>query len=206
MQITTVGLDLAKNVFHIVGLNREGREVLKKRLTRAQVLKYFVNTPRCVIAMEACASAHHFARELRKLGHETKLIPPQYVKAYVRGQKNDTNDARAIGEAARVPTMRSVAVKTVEQQDLQALARMREGVLRSRTALVNRLRGLLGEYGIVRSQGLGTMRRRAARTARRCLQRFKRALPSPAQARIYRIDRARCPYRCVDRGAEGRRA
>ncbi len=109
MNVTTVGLDLAKNVFHIVGLSGQGREVLKKRLTRSQVLKHFANTPRCAVAMEACASSHYFARELRKLGHESKLIPPQYVKAYVRGQKNDYNDARAIAEAARVPAMRVVA-------------------------------------------------------------------------------------------------
>ncbi|SRR6266566_2681378 len=159
MNGTTVGLDLAKNVFHIVSLNGEGREVLKKRLTRAQVLRYFANTPRCVVAMEACASSHYFARELKKLGHEPKLIPPQYVKAYVRGQKNDYNDARAIAEAARVPTMRLVTVKTTEQQDLQALTRLREGTLRSRTALVNRLRGLLAEYGIVRGTGVSTMHR-----------------------------------------------
>lgn len=159
MNVTTVGLDLAKNLFHIVGLNAQGREILKKRLTRAQVLKHFAMAPCCEIAMEACAGAHYFARELKKLGHETKLIPPQYVKAYVRGQKNDYNDARAIAEAARVPGMRWVAVKTVDQQDLQALARMREGVLRSRTALVNRLRGLLAEYGILRGKGINTMRR-----------------------------------------------
>lgn len=110
MHVTTVGLDLAKNVFHIVGLNGAGREVLKKRLSRTQVLRHFTNMPRSVVAMEACAGSHHFARELKKLGHEPKLIPPQYVKAYVRGQKNDYNDAHAIAEAARVPTMRAVAV------------------------------------------------------------------------------------------------
>lgn len=159
MHVTTMGLDLAKDTFHSVGLNREGREVLKKRLTRGQLLKYFANLPRCVVAMEACASSHHFARALQTLGHEPKLIPPQYVKAYVRGQKNDYNDARAIAEAARVPGMRLVAVKTVEQQDLQALTRLREGVLRSRTALVNRVRGLLAEYGIVRAKGVAALRR-----------------------------------------------
>lgn len=159
MNVTTVGLDLAKNVFHIVGLNEAGREVLKKRLSRRQLLKHFANMPGAVIAMEACTSSHPFARELKKLGHEPKLIPPQYVKAYVHGQKNDYNDARAIAEAARVPSMRGVAVKTTAQQDLQALTRLREGVLRSRTALVNRLRGLLGEYGIVRAPGISAMRR-----------------------------------------------
>jgi len=159
MNVTTVGLDLAKNNFHMVGLDDKGREAQKKRFTRAQVLRYFANLPPCVVAMEACASAHHFGRELTKLGHTPKLIPPQYVKAYVRGQKNDYNDARAIAEAARVPSMRFIAVKGVAQQDLQALARMREGVLRTRTALVNRTRGLLAEYGIVRGKGVATLRR-----------------------------------------------
>ena len=105
MNITTVGLDLAKNVFHIVGLDAHGHEKMKKCLSRSQVLKHFANAPACVIGMEACASSHYFAREFRKLGHEAKLIPPQYVKAYVRGQKNDTNDARAIAEAVRVPSI-----------------------------------------------------------------------------------------------------
>lgn len=159
MHVTTVGLDLAKNVFHLVGLNAQGQEKMKKRLSRGQVLKYFANTPSCLIGMEACAGAHYFARELTQLGHEAKLIPPQYVKAYVRGQKNDTNDARAIAEAVRAPQMRFVAAKTVAQQDLQALARLREGTLRARTALANRLRGLLGEYGIVMAQGVNTLRR-----------------------------------------------
>src|SRR3989344_6331945 len=135
MNVTTVGLDLAKNVFHIVGLNAQGQEKMKKRLSRGQVLKHFANTPSCLIGMEACAGAHYFARELTKLGHEAKLIPPQYVKAYVRGQKNDTNDARAIAEAVRVPSMRFVTVKTVAQQDVQSLIRLREGTLRARTAL-----------------------------------------------------------------------
>ena len=123
MNITTVGMDLAKNVFHIVGLDAHGHEKMKKRLSRNEVLKHFANLPACVVGMEACASSHYFARELRKLGHEAKLIPPQYVKAYVRGQKNDTNDARAIAEAVRVPSMRFVTVKTVAQQDVQSLIR-----------------------------------------------------------------------------------
>lgn len=159
MNITTVGMDLAKDVFHIVGLDEQGHEKMKKLLTRRQVLKHFANHPACVIGMEACASSHYFARELRKLGHEAKLIPPQYVKAYVRGQKNDTNDARAIAEALRVPSMRFVTVKTVAQQDVQSLIRLREGAINARTAAANRLRGLLGEYGVVRAKGLGALRR-----------------------------------------------
>lgn len=132
MQITTVGLDLAKNTFHLVGLDAQGREAVKRQMSRAQVLRYFANLPRCTVGMEACAGAHYFAREISRHGHEVKLIPPQYVKAYLRGQKNDYNDARAIAEAVRSPSMRFVAAKTVAQQDLQALARLREGVLRSR--------------------------------------------------------------------------
>ena len=159
MNITTVGLDLAKNVFHLVGLDAQGREQRKKKLTRSQVLKHFANPPACVIGMEACASSHYFARELRKLGHEVKLIPPQYVRAYLRGQKNDYNDARAIAEAVRVPSMRFVAVKTVEQQDVQSLVRLREGAINARTAAANRLRGLLGEYGLVMSPSLSALRR-----------------------------------------------
>jgi len=159
MNITTVGLDLAKNVFHVVGVDARGHEQMKKRLPRGQVLKYVANLPRCLIGMEACGSAHYFAREMSKLGHEVKLIPPQYVKAYLRGQKNDYNDARAIAEAVRAPQMRFVAVKSVEQQDIQSLVRLREGLLQARTALVNRLRGLMGEYGIVIPQGMSALRR-----------------------------------------------
>ncbi len=160
MNITTVGLDLAKNVFHLVGLDAQGREQVKKKLSRSQVLKHFANHPACVIGMEACASSHYFAREFGKLGHQAKLIPPQYVKAYVRGQKNDTNDARAIAEAVRVPSMRFVAVKSVEQQDVQSLIRLREGAINARTAAANRVRGLLGEYGLVMVKGLSTLRRK----------------------------------------------
>jgi len=159
MNITTIGLDLAKNLFHIVGLDAHGHEKMKKRLSRSQVLRHFAQCPACVIGMEACASSHYFARELRKLGHAVKLIPPQYVKAYVRGQKNDTNDARAIAEAVRAPQMRFVAVKTVAQQDLQAVIRLRVGAINARTATANRVRGLLGEYGLVMGKSLGALRR-----------------------------------------------
>ncbi len=159
MNTTTVGLDLAKNVFHIVKLDKNAREVGKKRLTRSQLLTCFANHERCVIAMEACGGAHYFARKLSEQGHEIRLIAPQHVKPYRRGQKNDYNDARAIAEAARVPSMRFVTPKNIVQQDLQALARMRKGALQARTALVNRLRGLLAEYGIVMRQGVNTVRR-----------------------------------------------
>ena len=159
-EITTIGLDLAKNLFHVVGCDRHGKMVKRKVLRRGQVRTYFANVPACVVGMEGCAGAHYWARELRGLGHEVRLLPAQHVKAYVRGNKNDYNDARAIAEAARRPDMRLVRVKTVEQQDVQALHRMRAQRVRERTALCNQMRSLMGERGIVVAQGLGTLRRR----------------------------------------------
>ena len=159
-EITTMGLDLAKNVFHVVGCNARGKEVKRKMLRRGQMMAYFANVPACVVGMEACASAHHWGRRLQELGHEVRLIPPQHVKAYLRGNKNDYNDARAIAEAAQRPDMRFVGVKTVEQQDVQALHRLREARVGERTALCNQVRGLLSENGIVMAQGLGKLRRR----------------------------------------------
>lgn len=158
MQITTIGLDLAKNVFHLVGLNQAGKQGLRKKLKRAQMLTYFANLPVCVVAMEACASAHYWAREIKKSGHTIKLLPPRYVKAYVQGNKNDYNDALAIAEAASRPSMRLVSPKTVAQQDIQALHRLREGVMSHRTRVINQIRGLLGEYGIVIPKGVSQLR------------------------------------------------
>ena len=159
-EITTIGLDLAKHTFHVVGCDRHGKVLKRKVLRRGQVRTYFANVPACVVGMEGCASAHYWARELGELGHEVRLVPAQHVKAYVRGNKNDYNDARAIGEAAQRPDMRLVRVKTVEQQDVQAMHRMREARVKERTALCNQVRGLLGEYGIVVAQGVGALRRR----------------------------------------------
>lgn len=159
-EITTVGLDLAKSVFHAVCLDSRGREAMKKMLRRAQVLDWFANLPPCLIGMEACAGAHEWARRLRALGHNVRLIPPQYVKAYVQGNKNDYNDARAIAEAVGRPRMRFVAVKTVAQQDVQALHRLRASHVAERTAVCNQLRGLLAEYGIVLPKGVTTLRKR----------------------------------------------
>ena len=159
-KITTIGLDLAKNVFHVVCCDEHGKVVKKKMLKRFQVLNYFANLPTCLVGMEACASAHYWARELGALGHEVKLIPPQYVKPYVRGNKNDYNDALAIAEAVIRPEMHFVAVKTPEQQDIQALHRLREKRLQERTALCNQLRGLLAEYGLILPKGIKVLRRR----------------------------------------------
>jgi transposase len=159
-KITTIGLDLAKHVFHVVCCDAHGKVVRKKMLKRSKVLEYFSNLPHCRVGMEACASAHHWARELGALWHEIKLIPPQHVKPYVRGNKNDYNDALAIAEAVMRPQMRFVEIKTEAQQDIQALHRLRERRVQERTALCNQLRGLLGEYGLVLPKGISAMRRR----------------------------------------------
>ena len=153
-EITTVGLDLAKNVFQVHGVDAEGTTVLRKQLRRAQVLAFFSRLPRCLVGMEACATAHYWARELRTLGHEVRLMPAQYVKAYVKRNKNDAADAEAICEAVVRPTMRFVPAKTAEQQAAVLLHRGRERLVRQRTMLVNALRGHLAEFGVIAPQGL----------------------------------------------------
>ena len=137
MKITTVGIDIAKSVFHVVAVNKMGAVVKKKQLKRNELLAFIAQLEPCRIALEACGGAHHWAREFRTLGHEVKLIAPQYVKPYVKGNKNDYNDAEAIAEAAQRPNMRFVSIKTQEQQDIQALHRLRERGVKERTALVN---------------------------------------------------------------------
>ena len=158
--VTTIGLDIAKRVFHVIGNDAQGRERTKKVLRRHQVLAWFANHTPCLVGIEACGGAHEWARQIRDLGHQVRLLPPQHVKPYVRGSKNDFNDARAIAEAVTRPALREVPIKSREQQDLQALHRLRQGCVAQRTALANQLRGLLAEYGLVLPQGLPTLRRR----------------------------------------------
>ena len=159
-KVRTVGLDLAKSVLHVVCCDARGKVVRRRMLKRGQVLGFFAKLEPCCVAMEACAGAHYWGRELEALGFEVKLIPAQYVKAFVRGNKNDYNDALAIAEAAARPQMRFAALKSAAQQDLQALHRLRQGCVASRTGLGNRLRGLVGEYGLVAPKGLAALRRR----------------------------------------------
>ncbi len=149
MNVTTLGIDLAKNVFQLHGVNRHGKAVLTKRVTRAKLAETVANLPPCLIGLEACASSHYWARELEKFGHTVKLIAPQFVKPYVKSNKNDARDAEAIGEAVARPNMRFVPVKTVDQQDIQAIHRIRERRVKERTALLNQIRGLLAEHGVV---------------------------------------------------------
>ena len=151
--VTTIGLDIAKNVFQVHGVDEQGLVVLTKQLRRGQVLAFFKKVPPCLVGMEACATAHHWARELTQLGHTVKLMPPSYVKAYVRRGKNDAADAAAICEAVTRPSMRFVPVKTVEQQVALMLHRSRDLLIRQRTQLINALRAHLAELGLVAAVG-----------------------------------------------------
>ena len=153
-EITTIGLDLAKNIFQVHGVDEAGAVVVRKQLRRAQVLGFFAGLSRCLVGMEACATAHHWARELKALGHDVRLMPPSYVKAYVKRNKNDAADAEAICEAVRRPAMRFVPVKTADQQAVLMMHRARELLVRQRTMLVNALRGHLAEFGVIGAMGL----------------------------------------------------
>ena len=152
MQITTIGLDTAKNLFQVHGADAQGRPVLKQKLARGKVQEFFATLPRCLVGLEACAAAHYWARELTKLGHEVRLMPPQYVRAYVKTNKHDAADAEACCEAVQRPGMRFVPVKGEDQQSLLMLHRVREQLLKQRTATINALRAHLAEFGIVAAQ------------------------------------------------------
>lgn len=161
-EITTVAIDLAKRVFQLHGVDKHGMPVLQRRVNRAQLLAVMAQIPRCRVAMEACGGAHHWAREIRALGHETHLIAGHYVKAFSRGQKNDRNDAQAIACASRQPDLPRVAIKSEEQQAVLALHRIRERLMKERIQLTNQLHGLLGEFGIVLPRGISGLRQTMA--------------------------------------------
>lgn len=152
-QVTTIGLDIAKHVFHAHGVDDRGRMLFSKRVIRSGLLAFFARQPRCVVALEACAGAHHWGRELQRLGHEVRLIPPAYVKPFVKRQKNDAADAEAICEAAQRPSMRFVAVKSEEQQASAMVFRGRDLLVGQRTQIINALRGHMAEHGWVAPKG-----------------------------------------------------
>jgi transposase len=158
MKITTLGIDLAKNVFQLHGVDETGREVLRKRLSRGRLLGFLANLKPCLIGIEACGGAHYWAREMDKLGHTVRIMSAQYVKPYINSNKNDSNDAQGICEAVSRPHMHFVPSKSVEQQDIQALHRVREQLIKGRTALANQTRELLAEYGIVVPKGVHKLR------------------------------------------------
>ncbi len=156
MQVTTIGIDLAKNIFQVHGIAENGDVVFNRAIRRAQLLAFFADLPACLVGMEACSSSHYWARQLSALGHDVRLIPANYVKPYVKRGKSDAADAEAICEAVTRPTMRFVAIKTEEQQSILFLHRARDLIVRQRTQISNMLRGLLAEFGIVIAQGIGS--------------------------------------------------
>ena len=157
-EVYIIGIDLAKRVFQLHGASADGQVVFRKKLTRSKFLTFISEHPACTIAMEACATAHYWGREFSEMGHEVRLIPPQYVKPFVKRQKNDANDAEAITEAACRPTMRFVSVKSAEQQALGAVFRSRDLLVRQRTQCINALRAHLAEFGIVSVKGIGNIK------------------------------------------------
>ncbi|MGF6604808.1 transposase [Paraburkholderia sp. GAS448] len=152
MSVTLLSIDLAKNIFQLHGVDEHGRPVLSRRVSRARLLEAVVGIPCCRIVMEACGGAHYWARRFSAMGHHVQIIAPRFVKPFVNSQKNDRNDAEAIAEAASRPTMRYVAINSVEQQDIQSMHRIRSLLMRDRIAQINQIRGLLAEYGVVIAQ------------------------------------------------------
>jgi transposase len=156
--IVTIGIDIGKNTFHLIGLDGRGAIVLRQKMSRGQVVVRLANMPPCLVGMEACVGAHHLSRQLLTLGHDVKLVPGQFVKPFLKGQKNDFRDAEAVAEAVQRPTMRFVPTKSVDQLDLQALHRVRSRLVSQRTAIVNQIRAFLLERGIAVRQGLRFLR------------------------------------------------
>ena len=183
MQITTIGLDLAKTVFQVHGVDAAGQAVLRKQLRRSGVLDFFRELPACLVGMEACATAHHWAREISALGHQVRLMPPSYVKAYLRRQKNDAADAEAICEAVTRPSMRFVPVKSAERQGVLVLHRTRELLVRQRTMLINAIRGHCAEFGMIAPRGA----RRAGELVEQVRQAQATELPEVARSALLRL-------------------
>jgi transposase len=192
MPVATIGLDLAKTVFQVHGVDENGETILRRKLSRSELAAFFTKLPTCLIGMEACSSAHHWARLLAELGHTVRLIPPQYVKPFVKRNKTDAADAEAICEAVARPNMRFVPIKTKQQQAVLALHRVRSLLVRQRTAAINALRGLLSEYGIVAGKGL----RQLATLNERLSRAGESDVPSEAREAL------RCLFQHIDEISE----
>lgn len=157
--IKALGIDLAKNVFQIHGTDAKGKCVLRKRVSRTKLIEFVANLPPCIIGIEACGGSHYWARLFKQYGHEVRMMSPQFVKPYVKSNKNDRNDSEAIAEACTRPTMRFVPIKTIAQQDILVIHRARELSIKNRTAQASQIRGILNEYGITVPQGISKIRR-----------------------------------------------
>ena len=192
MNVTTIGIDLAKNVFQVHGIDAREKVVLRRQLRREQVTVFFAKLPPCLIGMEACASAHHWGRTLERFGHTVRLISPQFVKPYVKTNKNDVADAEAICEAVGRPNMRFVPIKSIEQQAVLSLHRVRQGFVKARTAQANQIRGLLGEFGLVMPRGICHIAQRVPAL----LEDASNGLPLTMRQLI---DRLRCHFKELDR-------
>ena len=203
MKITRIGIDLAKNVFQVHGVDQHGKTLVQKQLSRAKVMEFFARLEPCLIGMEACGGAHHWARELLKQGHDARLIAAQFVRPYRKNDKNDKHDAEAICEAVGRPAMRFVPIKSVAQQAVLTLHRVRQLRVAERTALVNQLRGLLAEYGIVVAQGIARLRRELPRIledAENNLPDLARSIFAELRWRLIELDRQMADYdRHIDR-------
>ena len=210
-QITTVGLDIAKSVFQVHGVDAAGEVILKRKLTRARVVPFFEKLERCFIGIEACATSHYWARELRRLGHDMRLMPPSYVKPYVKRQKNDSADAEAICEAVTRPSMRYVEVKTPEQQSVMVLHRTRAMLMRQRIQLSNAIRAHMAEFGLIASIGREGLQRligivheeqdnRVPSEARICLQMMAAQLRLVNEQVLENDRRIRASARATDTG------
>jgi transposase len=163
-ELSTVAIDLAKKIFHLVGADSTGKILWRKRLTRNALMPFMAQLPPVLIGIEACGGAHYWARRFREHGHDVKLMAPQFVKPFVKSNKNDMRDAEAIAEAVTRPTMRFVPIKEIDQQDIQALHRVRERLISERTALINEVHGLMHEYGIVLPKGVSKFRQAVVAT------------------------------------------
>jgi transposase len=191
MNIKVLGIDIAKNIFELHGVDSKGNTVYKKRLTREKLPEVIAQMPPCLIGIEACGGSHHWARKFKAMGHNARLMNPQFVKPYVKSNKNDSRDAEAICEAVQRPSMRFVGVKNIEQQDVLAIHRVRERLVRNRSAIVNQIRGLLMEYGIVIAKGISQIRKKLTsiiEDSKNELSSMGRELFRDLQAQFYTAD------------------